>query len=175
MGEPKIIPNYTYEDYKRWQGRWEVIDGIAYDMSPMASPEHQRIANEIGRAFSEAIEKGQCACQVYQPIDVKIRENTIVNPDLLIVCKPIEGQFLDFPPELVVEIISPSSRLKDTITKYNLYKEFGIKYYLLIDPEEKRKVLHHLTDNQYVSQESFDFELNSGCQFSLKLKAVVGF
>lgn len=59
----------------------------------------------------------------------------MVHPDLLIVCKPISKQFLDFPPELVVGILSPSSRLKDQITKLELYQNFGIPFYLIVDPD----------------------------------------
>jgi len=109
----KILPNYTYEDYVQWKGRWELIDGIPHAMSPMSLPRHQELSGKIHRDLLNAIGKSSCNCQVYQPIDVKIEEHTIVNPDLLIVCRPIEGQFLDTPPELVVEILSPSTRLKD--------------------------------------------------------------
>ena len=98
----KILPNYTYEDYCQWEGRWEVIEGIPYAMTPMPSPKLQSIASRLSNIFIEAIEASNCNCTVYQPIDVKIAENTIVNPDILIVCKPIKKQFLDFPPELVV-------------------------------------------------------------------------
>jgi hypothetical protein len=48
MNVYKLIPNYTYEDYCQWQGNWEVIDGIAYAMSPMSNPRHQNLANELG-------------------------------------------------------------------------------------------------------------------------------
>jgi hypothetical protein len=41
----KILPSYTYEDYLHWEGRWELIDGIPYAMSPFPAPRHQRIAN----------------------------------------------------------------------------------------------------------------------------------
>ena len=134
---PRILPNYTYEDYLRWEGRWEIIDGIAYDMSPAARPDHQVIGNNIGWVFKNALLKANCkSCKVYQPIDVKIDESNVVNPDLLIVCKKIESQYLDSPPELVVEIISPSSKLKDLHTKYDLYRKFGVKYYLIVDAEK---------------------------------------
>jgi len=175
MGGFKIIPNYTYEDYKRWKGRWEIIDGIAYDMSPMAPPEHQRIANELGRLLSETVENSNCKCQVYQPIDVKIDENNVVNPDLLIVCKPIIGQYLDTPPELVVEILSPSTRLKDTISKYQMYEKFGIKYYLIIDPKEKKSTAYFLHEGKYEELIEWKFDLGEGCTFNLDISKVTTF
>jgi len=45
MNSFRILPNYTYEDYLNWEGSWEIIDGIAYAMSPMPSTAHQKIAN----------------------------------------------------------------------------------------------------------------------------------
>lgn len=133
----KILPNYTYNDYLRWEGRWEIIDGIAYDMSPMASPKHQKISAILSKVFLDATEKDGCDCYVYQPIDIKISENTVVNPDLLVICEEVKEQYYDKPPQLVVEIISPFSKLKDTITKYDLYENFGVAYYIIIDPDEK--------------------------------------
>ena len=56
-----------------------------------------------------------------------------MQPDLLIVCDEIKQSYLDFPPVLVVEIISPSTALKDRNNKLNVYQHFGIKYYLIID------------------------------------------
>lgn len=89
----QILPHYTYEDYKLWKGRWEVIRGIAIAMAPMPNPRHQEIAGALHEVFRKVIRQNNCKiCKVYQPIDYLINEDTIVNPDLLIVCKPIEGQ-----------------------------------------------------------------------------------
>jgi Uma2 family endonuclease len=138
MNAYQILPNYTYEDYLLWEGRWEVIHGIPYAMSPMPNPGHQRIAGKIHSLFLSVIKNNKkCKCQVYQPIDLRISEHTVVNPDLLIVCKPITKQFLDFPPALVVEILSPSTEMKDRNTKYQLYETFGIPYYIIIDPDKE--------------------------------------
>jgi len=175
MGELKIIPNYTYEDYKRWKGRWEIIDGIAYDMSPMASPEHQRIASDLNVEIAISLRNSKCNCKVYHPIDVKIDDNNVVNPDLLIVCKPIIGQYLDTPPELVVEILSPSTRLKDTISKYQMYEKFGIKYYLIIDPKEKKSTAYFLHKEKYEELSEWKFDLGDGCTFDLDISKVTTF
>ncbi|MBC7885258.1 MAG: Uma2 family endonuclease [Saprospiraceae bacterium] len=144
MEANQILPNYTFNDYLLWEGRWEIIHGIPYAMSPMPSPGHQRIANNIGIILKMAMNPDKCRCQVYQPIDLKISEHTVVNPDLLIVCKPIMKQFLDFPPALVVEIISPSSEMKDRNTKYKLYETFGIPYYVMVNPETKTVEIYRL-------------------------------
>lgn len=113
MGYPnQILPYYTYEDYCRWEGQWELIEGIPYAMSPMPRPEHQKISNRLSTIFTNALDNSSCNCTVYQPIVYKIADDTILNPDLLIVCKPITKQFLDFTPDLVVEILSPGNSPK---------------------------------------------------------------
>jgi len=165
----QILPNYTYADYLLWEGRWEIIQGIAYAMSPMPSPRHQRIANNTGKILKDSLISSKCKCQVYQPIDLKITEHTVVNPDLLIVCSPIIKQFLDFPPALVVEILSPSSEMKDRNTKYQLYETFGIKYYIIIDPDiEKIEIYHLNNDGKYylIADNHLPLILNTECNIT---------
>ncbi len=161
----KILPNYTYDDYCQWEGMWELIDGIPYSMSPMPSPLHQRISSEILTEFSVLLKQNKCSCTVYQPIDLKIDEHTVLNPDLLIVCEPIEKQFLDFPPQLVVEILSPSTRLKDLNTKFELYQNFGIPYYIIVDPDNQTIAVYILKSNGIyeVLEKPYRFLLNDSC------------
>jgi len=169
----KILPNYTYEEYCQWEGRWEIIDGIPYAMSPMPSPRHQKISSKAISAFINALDQTNCPCEVYQPIDIKIAENTIVNPDIIIACQPIEGQYLDFPPGLVVEILSPSTHLKDRNTKFDLYQDFGIKYYLIIDPEKETIEVYQLDENgKYKLVETEEFEFEEGCNIKPNLKNI---
>jgi Uma2 family endonuclease len=116
----RILPHYTYSDYLHWEGKWELIEGIPYAMRPAPIPKHQLTASKLNRSFGNALE--DCNCEVYQPIDYKISEDTILQPDLLVVCQPIEKNFLDFPPALVVEILSTSTASKDRLYKFNLYQ-----------------------------------------------------
>ena len=118
----KILPHYTYDDWINWEGQWELIDGIPYAMSPMPVPKHQRVAANILAEFR--IELKKCKhCNVYQPLDYKISDEIIVQPDMLIVCGKIEKNFLDFPPALVGEILSPSTALKDGHSKFEIYQQ----------------------------------------------------
>ena len=55
----------------------------------------------------------------------------------MIVCGKIKNDYLTFPPNLILEISSPSTRMKDRNTKYNLYEMCGVKYYIIADPEKK--------------------------------------
>lgn len=112
----KILPHYSYEDWMNWEGQWELIESIPYAMSPIPAPKHQRIATALSGELYNALKKCN-SCTVYQPIDYKITEDTILEPDILIVCGFIKKAFLDFPPALVVEILSPSTALKDRHSK----------------------------------------------------------
>jgi Uma2 family endonuclease len=174
MSAFKLIPNYTYEDYLRWPGNWEVIDGLAYSMSPMPNPRHQSLATEMTVLLKSRMSKNKCTCKVYQPIDVMIEANTIVCPDVLIVCKPIDKQYLDFPPELVVEIFSPTTRLKDQYTKYELYQNFGIKYYVMVDPDTEAIMIHHLVNGSYQLIDSDDtyLEIVEGCKIPSNMSEI---
>ena len=91
----KILPHYTYEDYVQWEGKWEVIDGIPYAMSPSPMPKHQLISANLIAEFRQQLKK--CTtCKVYQPIDYLVAEDTILQPDMLIVCGEIVKKYLDF-------------------------------------------------------------------------------
>ena len=137
-------------------------------MSPMPSPRHQKLAGRIHRFFEEAIEKSGCEyCSVYQPIDYLISEDTIVNPDLLIVCKPIQGHFLDFAPELVVEILSPSTALKDRNTKYDLYQLQGVRYYIIVDPDKELTEIYNLNDSGKFEIQTTDTFIMDKCSIKV--------
>lgn len=133
----KILPNYTYKDYQQWEGRWELIGGIPFAMSPLPAPIHQKIANKVSSEFY--IQLKNCNhCEVYQPLDYLISNDTVLQPDMLVVCAEIPKKFLDFPPSLVTEILSPSTALKDRHNKFSIYESQNIPYYIIIstDPEE---------------------------------------
>ena len=166
MGAIKYIPEYNFNDYLKWEGHWELYDGIAISMSPMASPSQQKIASNINTILQNLLNSNDCDCNVYQPIDVKIDDKTVVNPDLLIICGDVKGQFLDRPPELVVEIVSPSSRERDKVVKYSFYQSFGIKYYLIIDFERNETLVYELNDGVYKLKYDHDFTFSKKCSIN---------
>lgn len=174
----KILPHYNYEDYCQWEGRWELIDGIPYAMSPAPIPEHQRVAMSLGRELINGLKKSRCkSCKVYDFIDVKIAEDIILQPDVLIVCKPITKNFLDFPAALVVEILSPATAFKDRHVKFSLYEEMGIKYFLIIDIDKKSIEINTLTDNKYqftiyTPGKAFQFILEDDCKIEVELNNI---
>lgn len=148
-GVVKILPYYTYEDYIQWEGRWELIEGIPHAMSPAPTPIHQIVVNTLGSLFYTAL-KDCRQCKVAQAIDYKIEDDTIVQPDLSILCQKITKKFIDFPPALVAEILSPSTALKDRHTKWALYQQQGVKYYLIISIETEEAEVYVLKDGAFI-------------------------
>jgi Uma2 family endonuclease len=176
MSAVKLLPHYTYEDYCNWEGRWELIDGIPYAMSPAPSPRHQWIVVNIVSELRAAIKESKCKhCKVYDFIDLKVEEETILQPDASIICGTIHKKFVDFPPTLVVEILSEATALKDRITKFSIYEKFAIKYYLIVDPDKESVEIYCLEDSKYNLQEfspenPFTFSLSDDCSIDVVVK-----
>jgi len=171
----KILPHYTYEDYVQWEGKWEVIDGIPHAMSPAPTPKHQIISGNLHSEFRHQL-KNCDKCKVYQPVDYLVGDDTIIQPDILIVCKPVLKKFLDFPPVLVVEILSPSTAAKDRISKFSIYQSQGIKYYIIVDPDLQEAEVYVLNSSEYQMEVKgkdirCSFELDS-CNADIEFKEI---
>ena len=170
----KILPHYTYADYLHWEGKWELIDGIAYAMSPAPNMRHQHISGKLYLALTNALANSTCNCTAFLPIDYKIAEDTVVQPDVLVVCNPqMAGKVLEQTPALVAEVLSPSTALKDRNSKYHLYEEAGVPYYLIIDHEKSLVEVYRLADGAYQLESVNPKELYtfyfSGCSTSILL------
>jgi Uma2 family endonuclease len=83
------------------------------------------------------------------PIDWKIDENTIVQPDASIICAELDAKYITNTPKLVFEILSPSTRKKDLTIKFELYQLEGVKYYCIVDPENTVATIYQLTEGRY--------------------------
>ncbi|MBX2921441.1 MAG: Uma2 family endonuclease [Chitinophagaceae bacterium] len=163
----KILPHYTYNEYQQWEGRWELIEGHPIAMSPLPVPKHQKTSARLIVAFGSVLKKCN-HCEVYDPLDYKISEDTIIQPDILIVCNEIKKPYLDFPPALVVEILSPSTALRDRHTKFELYRTQGVHYYLIVDADEEKIEIYELQNGGYqlrvnAATPQFTFQLEEGC------------
>ncbi len=172
----EIIPHYTYDDWVHWEGVWELIEGHPIAMSPAPVPLHQRVAAELRTELVLAVRKSDCKkCRVYDPLDYKIANDTILVPDILIICGEVKKKFLDFPPVLVVEILSPSTVLRDRNTKYQYYQQQGVKYYLIVDADKKIIDVFVLRDGHYSLQQinnSYVFNLNDDCTITPELSGI---
>jgi len=151
-------PGYTIEDWKTWDGRWELINGVAYDMTPAPSVEHQRVSSRLHAAIFNALEEGKRQggggqCEVlFAPIDLFLPgEQSVYQPDMVIVCDPakVTERGIEGVPDLVVEILSPSTALRDLNHKRRLYEVAGVPEYLILNPGERAGLLLRLLNGRY--------------------------
>ena len=166
-------PHYTYKDYEKWEGDWELLRGIPYAMSPAPNRHHQRFGSQFVTAFSNSLKKSakNCNCDVLYETDWIVSEDTVVRPDVMIVCEKLTEDYVTTPPSLILEILSPSTILKDRNTKFNLYQAYGVRYYLIADLGKKLTEIFQLQNNRYQQNSDLtEFVLTSNCtvEFSIQ-------
>jgi len=163
------FPSYTYDDYLLWEGDWEIIYGIPYAMSPAPMIKHQHISNKIARYLDEALEECDI-CQALLPIDWRIDDETVVQPDNLVICHtPSLEAYIKKAPKIIFEVLSKSTASKDKKLKYDLYEQEGVSYYTIVDPDESIAKVYRLQDGRYIKvcdayEDIVEFELDE-CSF----------
>lgn len=177
---------YTVDDYMNWPDdiRCELIDGVIYDMAPAPLIKHQRIVGDLcidlGGFLRDKLKSGDGSgdCAVFvAPIDVVLSHDTVVQPDIVIVCDPdklANGKNVQGAPDAVVEVLSKSTALKDKREKRLLYERCGVKEYVIIDPDSEYAEYYELDDESGYAQAQIlgkDDELYFKCLggFSQKL------
>ena len=131
----KLEKKYTYKDYEKWEDRFELINGVAYAMAPAPIPKHQLLVFAIARELRENLDCKNCEVFI-APIDWKIDDQTVVQPDVSIFCEDIENKkYLTTTAKLIVEVLSVSTIFKDVNVKFKLYEKVGVKYYVIVKPE----------------------------------------
>ena len=169
---------YTYSDYLSWDDdiRRELIDGIPYLMSA-PNRNHQEISRNLLIQFAGLL-KGKPYKVYHAPFDVRLNgktiDDTVVQPDLLIVCdeSKLDEAGCIGAPDLVVEILSPSTRKHDTIRKFNAYRKNGVREFWVIDPEEQTLAIHILSESNYIihpyiGTETVPVHILTGCTIDL--------
>lgn len=154
--------DYTVKDYMALPDdqRVELIDGVIYDMGSSLQP-HQIIAGEIHYQMKDLRRKTKSRCMPFiAPSDVQLDrdEKTMVQPDVYIVCNykgPCTGPLFG-APDLVLEVISKSSRQKDSIIKLNKYMHAGCREYWLVDPENEAVLVYDFENGKLPEYHSFD-------------------
>jgi len=170
---PQPLQYYTYEDYKNWEGEWELIDGFAMAPSPTIS--HQAIASEIVFELIKSVR--ECKnCLVVTKQDWKINETTIIKPDIALICNEENKAYITKAPLIVVEIISKTTAIRDEKYKFKIYKDEKVKYYVLVYPQDLKAKIYKLENNQYIKQGDFleeEFFFNDlECKASINFKEV---
>ncbi len=141
---------YTYADYLTWpEGeRWEIIDGEAYPTygpTALSAPTlgHQDLAGEIFFLLKSYLRDKTCKVFI-SPVDVVFeadeRTENVVQPDVVVVCDPEkvkDGKKVVGAPDIAVEILSPSTSVKDWTKKMRLYEREGVREYWIVSPGDK--------------------------------------
>lgn len=135
---------FTYGDYLQWDDgrRWEIIDGIAFDMSPAPGRKHQKILGKLNWQLENFFNDKECDVYI-APFDVRLplfneseeEIKNVVQPDIVIVCDKtkLDDKGCLGAPDVAVEILSPSTATKDVEYKFQLYQLHGVKEYWIID------------------------------------------
>jgi Uma2 family endonuclease len=156
----KLEERFTYGDYVTWDDgeRWELIDGVPYNMSPAPRRLHQLALADLIRQFTVYLQGKPC--QVYPaPFDVRLPEadeddnlvETVVQPDLSVVCDrdKLDDAGCRGAPDLIVEILSPGTVGKDLKVKFSRYERAGVREYWIVDPVEKTVQVYQLGQNGF--------------------------
>jgi len=152
---------YTYADYLTWLDdvRRELINGFINIMSPAPRTKHADVSFNISGNLWAILKKKKGKCKVYHaPFDVRLPKrgeiaddkiDTVVQPDICVVCNlsKIDERGCCGAPDLIVEIISPSSGKRDLNEKFVLYEESGVKEYWVVYPDSKAITVFLLQDN----------------------------
>lgn len=167
----EYLPRYTYDDYVQWEGDWELIEGVPYSMSPAPTIRHQSLTGTLHWKIAQQL-KNCPHCQTLQAVDWKISEDTTVQPDNLIVCPKAMGQYLTRAPQLIIEILSPSTAHKDRTIKFDLYEREGVRWYILINPKDQVAHIFERIDGKYRKQtdatiETHTFIINDDCRVEI--------
>lgn len=151
---------HTYGEYLTWpeDQRYELIDGIAYAMSPAPTRSHQRMVVELLRQIADALEGSRCEVNV-APFDVRLpikdeaddAITTVLQPDLAVVCdsEQLDEQGCRGAPDWVIEVLSPTTAGHDQIKKLAVYERHGVKECWLVHPVDHIVTIYRLEGSDY--------------------------
>ena len=134
---------WTYKDYLCLEDekRHEILGGKLFMMTPASEFNHQRISIALATKLYSCAEKQGIGYVVSAPTDVVLDEENVVQPDIIFISKEnkdiIRKRGVFGPPDIVVEIVSPSTQYNDTNEKKDLYAKSGVKEYWIVNPYMK--------------------------------------
>jgi Uma2 family endonuclease len=154
--EPKY---YTYTDFLEWDEdvRAELLDGEIVMMAPPLRS-HQGASGELFFQIRTFLTGKKC--KVYSaPFAVRLfpqknkRDDTVFEPDIVVVCdlEKLDDRGCNGPPDMVVEVVSPSSAKYDRVLKFRKYQKAGVREYWIVDPEIKTVQVCILENGRYVT------------------------
>lgn len=156
-----FIQHYTYGDYRTWPNteRWELIHGIAVAMTaPLRI--HQRFVSKINTQIDNYLTLKKLSCQVYPaPFEVRLTQanendndiDTVVEPDIAVICdlNKLDKYGCRGAPDCIVEVISPSTALRDQRIKRDLYQQHAVREYWIVHPIDRIVIVYILENGKY--------------------------
>ena len=150
--------HFVYADYRTWNdARYELTEGVSYIMSPSPTWRHQGILFELAGQFRNFLKGASCKAFT-APFDVRLNadagDDTVLQPDIVVICdrSKLSDTGCVGAPDMVIEIISPSTAARDKVLKFNLYLCAGVREYWIVDPETKTVDVHVLKDGEYITR-----------------------
>ena len=149
---------YTYADYRLWDDseRMELVKGVPHAMSPATSTKHQLVSAALVRILGNYLFGKPCKL-FHAPYDVRLKgmgddDDTVLQPDIIVVCdqSKLDEHGCNGAPDLVMEILSPSTSGYDKVVKLNLYWQAGVHEYWIVDTADKTIQKYILKDGEYV-------------------------
>ena len=166
---------YTYQDYLDLPDdgkRYEVIHGELV-MTPAPYTFHQIVSGNLEYELRTFVKKEKSGKVFYAPVDVLLSENNVLQPDILFISKErsniITEKNIAGAPDLIIEIISPSSAYYDLLEKKEIYEKFGVQEYWIVDPKKQRVEIYVNHDNQFELNQRLD------SKGTLKSRVLAGF
>ena len=159
MNNP-VKASYTREDYEKLPegGPYQLIGG-QLTVSPSPSIRHQIISGNLFLAMATFVEKHELGIVLLAPSDVRFTDTDIVQPDLYFIKTEREHiigkQYTEGPPDLLIEILSPSTAYHDLKLKKDLYELHKVPEYWIVDPESKTVDVYLLQGDRYGVHEQY--------------------
>ncbi len=160
MSVTQSIKPFTYDDYIAMPDdgkRYEIIDG-ELTMTPAPIPRHQKILLGLSAKLLQFVDNNSLGEIYIAPIDLALSLVDVVQPDILFVAKNrmhiVARKNIVGIPNLVVEILSPSSDRRDREEKFSLYQKFGLPEYWIVDPETQTIELYLNIENRLQKAET---------------------
>src|SRR3954468_16694708 len=145
----------TYDDLKQMpddRNRYEIIEGVLH-VTPAPNAGHQRAVLRLARPLDEHVTVNGLGEVFIAPFDVKLDEKSVVQPDVLFVARNGRavnlGSHIVGPPDLVIEVLSPSTTGRDMRTKWQLYAAHGVPHYWYVDTDARQITALALRDGEY--------------------------
>lgn len=156
--------------------RHELIDGEHF-VTPAPTPKHQDIVGKLYARLLAFVEANSLGNVYISPVDVVFEEHTVLEPDILFLSQARRGivgeDAIHGAPELVVEVLSPSTFYHDLRRKMTAYSQFGVQEYWIVDPEKQTIELYERAGGElqlarkFTSQETFRSRLLPGFQLDM--------